>query len=359
MGDETRTFTASDGYAFAVRVYPAPAAPVGRLVFLHGIRSHGGWYTRSCQQFAAAGYEAHFLDRRGAGLNPAARGDTPNFRRLLDDVAEYLTAIRTPGVPTTLAGISWGGKPALAVAARAPHLVDAVVLLCPGFVPLVGVPPLAKLRIALARLVNPTKPFPIPLNEPDLFTTSPEWQRFIADDPHGLTRATARFLFGSARLDLYLKRVAKRVTAPVLCLLAEHDRVIHNAKTLEYLKRAFPDRVRLLQPGMPHLAPGGGEVVAGSGATAAGEGSLPHLVEAIRPGEHPLTRTDRFAPQSDLSPAPQGRGGATRNTSLVTAGSMGVVDVTEYPGAHHTLEFDPAPSFVQDVTGWLRRTIPA
>ncbi|MEO2091897.1 MAG: alpha/beta hydrolase, partial [Gemmataceae bacterium] len=95
MGDAARQFTASDGYAFAVRVYSPPASPLGRLVFLHGIRSHGGWYTRSCEQFAAAGHEVHFLDRRGAGLNTSARGDTPNFRRLLDDVAEYLTAIRT------------------------------------------------------------------------------------------------------------------------------------------------------------------------------------------------------------------------------------------------------------------------
>jgi alpha-beta hydrolase superfamily lysophospholipase len=237
LGDEARQFPASDGYAFAVRVYPTPSTPVGRVVFLHGIRSHGGWYTRSCQEFAAAGYEVHFLDRRGAGLNTAARGDTPSLHRLLDDITEYLTALRVDSTPVFLAGISWGGKPALAVAARTPHLIDGLVLLCPGFVPVVGVPPLTKLRIALARLFNPTKKFPVPLNDPHLFTSSPEWQRFIADDPHGLTEATARFLFASARLDLYLKRVAKRVTAPVLCLLAEHEAVIDNAGTRAYLKR--------------------------------------------------------------------------------------------------------------------------
>ena len=251
---EVRSFPASDGYTFAVRVYPTAPAPVGRVVFLHGIRSHGGWYTRSCREFADAGYEVHFLDRRGAGLNPVARGDTPSLHRLLDDVAEYLAAVRTPGVPTTLAGISWGGKPAVAVAARNPELVDALVLLCPGFVPLVGVPPLTRLRIALARLVRPAKTFPIPLNDPDLFTADPTWQRFIADDPHGLTEATARFLFASARLDLYLRRVASRVTAPVLCLLAEHDRVIHNGRTREWLKRlSGVKEVRVIEhPGTHH-----------------------------------------------------------------------------------------------------------
>lgn len=274
---EVRSFTATDGYPFAVRVFPTPSAPLGRIVFLHGIRSHGEWYTRSCRELADAGFEVHFLDRRGAGQNAAARGDTPSLRRLLDDVAEYLTAVRTPGVPTALAGISWGGKPAAAVAARNPELVDRLILFCPGFVSIVGVPAVTKLRIALSRFVRPTKKFPIPLNDPELFTADPTWQRFIADDPHGLTEATARFLFASARLDLYLRRVLHRVTAPVLCLLAEHDRVIHNARTREYLKR-FDAAKR--------------------------------------------------------------------------------VDVIEYPGAHHTLEFERIP-FVPAVCDWLRTTIPS
>ena len=72
-----RTFLASDGYTFYLRHYPAAGHPRARLVFVHGIRSHGGWYTRSCVEFAAAGFDVHFLDRRGAGLNSARRGDSP------------------------------------------------------------------------------------------------------------------------------------------------------------------------------------------------------------------------------------------------------------------------------------------
>ena len=54
----------------------------GRVIFLHGIQSHGGWYPRSCSKVAAAGYEVFFLERRGCGLNSEARGDAPSFRRL-------------------------------------------------------------------------------------------------------------------------------------------------------------------------------------------------------------------------------------------------------------------------------------
>src|SRR5690606_2965046 len=106
------TFLASDGYRFYFRHYPASGTPRARLVLVHGIRSHGGWYARSCRVFAEAGFEVFFLDRRGAGLNTAHRGDTPNFRRLLDDVAEFVLHLRAERgwLPVFLCGISWGGK---------------------------------------------------------------------------------------------------------------------------------------------------------------------------------------------------------------------------------------------------------
>jgi alpha-beta hydrolase superfamily lysophospholipase len=206
---------------------------------LHGIRSHAGWYARSTAAFAAAGYEVHFLDRRGSGLNTARRGDTPHFRRLLQDVIEYLLHVRQTQahLPLFLGGISWGGKLALGVPAQKPGLVNGVMLLCPGLVAKVRPPFLARLRIALARFLNPTKLFPIPLNEPDLFTANPEWQRFIATDRHGLTAASARFLFESVRFDLHLKRAVKKVRTPVLLLLAGRDRILNNPDTRKYLTR--------------------------------------------------------------------------------------------------------------------------
>jgi len=106
--ESVHTFRASDGYHFYYRRYAPPGTPKARLVFVHGIRSHGGWYTRSCAAFAAAGFDVTFLDRRGAGLNTTRRGDCPGFRRLLDDVAEFVQNLRAerPWLPVYLAGIS-------------------------------------------------------------------------------------------------------------------------------------------------------------------------------------------------------------------------------------------------------------
>lgn len=230
---ELCTFRASDGYRFYYRRYAASGTPKARLVFVHGIRSHGGWYARSCAEFAAAGFDVYFLDRRGAGLNTAHRGDCPSFRRLLDDVAEFVQNLRSErgGVPIVLAGISWGGKLAAGLPYRKPGLVDGIVLLCPGLVPKVAPPFLRRMRIALARVLRPDRPFSIPLNEPDLFTASPLWQKFIAEEPHGLRLATARFLFSSFSFDLYLRRAVKRVTVPTLLVLGDRDRIIDNAPT--------------------------------------------------------------------------------------------------------------------------------
>jgi alpha-beta hydrolase superfamily lysophospholipase len=273
------THEAGDGYRFCYRRYLA-ASPRAEVVCVHGIQSHGGWYEGSCARLATAGFNVSFLDRRGSGLNDRDRGDTSSFRRLLDDIAEFLHFVRPArsasegrSPPVFLLAISWGGKLAVALQRRHPGLVDGLALLCPGFCPRVRPPLRRRLTILGARLVAPRRTFSIPLDDPQLFTASPHWQQFLRDDALALHRPTARFLVESARLDAYLHWAAGHVRVPVLLLLAEHDRIIDNARTRTFARR-FP----------------------------------------------------------------------------------GPVEVIEYPGAHHTLEFEPDPErFRADLIGWLRR----
>lgn len=254
LGGEVALFRASDGYPFYFRRYAATGAPRGRVVIAHGIRSHGGWYGRSCRALAAAGFEVYFLDRRGSGLNTAHRGDAPSFRRLLDDVAEFVQALRArhAWLPVFVCGISWGGKLAVGLPYRKPNLVDGLVLLCPGLVPKIAPPLPQRARIAVARVFRPWKFFPIPLNEPDLFTADEAWRRYIDGESHGLRAATSRFLFGSFSLDIYLKRASRHVDVPAFLALAEHDRIIDNARTADFVAR-FPGPTEVVAyPGAHH-----------------------------------------------------------------------------------------------------------
>jgi len=236
-----RTYTVSDGYRCHYRDYPAAGTPRGRVVFVHGIQSHAGWYEHSCRRLSQAGFAVSFLDRRGSGQNSEARGDAPSFRRLLDDIAEFLRSLREQdaALPIFLAGISWGGKPVVALQRRHPGLVDGLALLCPGFCPRVGPRRKERLAILWARLTAPRRLFPVPLSDPQLFTATPRWQQFIREDPLSIRQATARFFVESVRLDLYLRFAASRVRVPVLLLLAEHDRIIDNTRTRAFVER-FP-----------------------------------------------------------------------------------------------------------------------
>jgi alpha-beta hydrolase superfamily lysophospholipase len=250
--------TAGDGYRWRYRHYPVPPGapgPKALVVCIHGIQSHAGWYEHSCSRLSAAGYDVSFLDRRGAGMNERDRGDTPGFRRLLDDLAEYLGKARAerPELKAFLVAISWGGKLGAALERRHPGLADGLALLCPGFCPRVG--PSAGERVAIlwARLVAPRRLFPVPLGDPELFTATPRWQQFIRDDPLSVRRATARFLVESARLDGYLRFVPRYVRLPVLLLLAERDRIIDNAATRAYVERfAAADKEVIEYPGARH-----------------------------------------------------------------------------------------------------------
>jgi alpha-beta hydrolase superfamily lysophospholipase len=270
----------ADGYRWKYRRYTLDGAARGIVVFVHGIQSHAGWYEHSCTQLAQAGYQVFFLDRRGSGMNAQERGDAPSFRRLLDDIAEFLTRLPRAGprghtlgrLRVFLAGISWGGKLAVALERRHPGLVDGLILMCPGIFAKVRPTLWQRINILFMRLFRPRKKYPIPLNDPDLFTASPRWQQFLRDDPPRLHQATARLLVESVRLDGYLRFTPKYVHVPVLLLLAGDDRIIRNDKTRDYVGRfATPDK-----------------------------------------------------------------------------------EIIEYPGAHHTLEFEPEPErFIGDLRGWL------
>ncbi len=239
MAGEVALFRASDGYRFYTHRFRPAGAPLARVLVLHGIRSHAGWYERSCRELAERGYEVHFLDRRGSGWNTAHRGDAPSFHRLIDDMAEYALELRhtQAGLPLFLAGISWGGKMAVALAARHPTIVSGVALLCPGLKPVVQPPLATRLRIALASRLRPTKLFTVPLNEPDFFTASPGGQRFIAEDRYGLRLATARLFFGSFRFDRFLRGEFSKLTCPVLLMLTGRDRILDNAATRKLLAK--------------------------------------------------------------------------------------------------------------------------
>ena len=240
-------YEAADGRRLAVRVWDAVESPRARVVFLHGVTSHGGWYTRSCQHLAGAGFEVHFLDRRGSGLNQERPGDIDQWQTWLDDVEVYLDRIRG-AQPAVLAGISWGGKLAVAVARREPGSVQGLALICPGlFSP--HEPGLMK-RLALsapAPVRLQERHLRIPLRNPALFTDTLPWREFILRDPLTLREITWRFAREDRRLTRFAQQSAPLVRMPLLLMLAGRDRIINNRRTIAFFRSSAPIKRTLLE----------------------------------------------------------------------------------------------------------------
>jgi alpha-beta hydrolase superfamily lysophospholipase len=227
-------FSAADGYRIFVRVWDT-AKPVARVVCLHGIISHAGWYSKSCQKLAEAGYEVHFMDRRGAGLNVAARGDVDRYETWLQDTEIYLGQL-TATVPRILLGISWGGKLAAAVARHRPDLVDGLGLLCPGIFARRGATWMQRAAIQLAgRSKLRTRRVSIPLQDPALFTASRHWQEVIASDPLAVREITIRLALADLRLTRWATKSPESIHAPTLLMLAGQDRIIDNQRVREFV----------------------------------------------------------------------------------------------------------------------------
>lgn len=249
---ELGTYRASDGYPLAYRHWrPHGGAGRSTFVLLHGIQSHGGWYTYSCSRLAAAGHEVYLLDRRGSGLNTLDRGHASHEDRLIHDVTQWLECLRMtrpPSHPVILSGLSWGGKLALSVALRRTELVDGLALLYPGLVSRIQATRLQRLALKFGLACGWQKGrIPIPLIDPELFTDDPRWQACIRRDELALRRVTAAFLQSNLRLTDEIQRMARPLEKPLLMLLAGRDRIIDNHGTRELFGRLDGGRSRLVE----------------------------------------------------------------------------------------------------------------
>ncbi len=232
------SFTMSDGYKISVRYWQGTRKD--SVLYIHGIQSHGLWFEESASVLAGAGFSVFLPDRRGSGLNERLRGDISHFSRWLDDLCEIISLIKSEYKSNSgkihILAVSWGGKLAMGLAKLCPEQIASLTLIAPGLFPRVDVAVSDKIAIANALLHDSRKLFPIPLNEPELFTDNPERQKFIVDDKQKLTHVSARFLYQSRKLDKFIKRGFPVLPFPMKLFLAGRDRIIDNCKTLRFYR---------------------------------------------------------------------------------------------------------------------------
>lgn len=241
---ELRKYAAPDGAALLLRTFEPEGDRLARrppVVYLHGIESHGGWFAPMAGRLADRGWTVHLLDRRGAGLNRSLDpGHAESAEQLLDDVRAFR---RTLG-PHHLIGLSWGGKLALASALRDQQDLRTLCLITPGLAPRVDLPLRQKLKLLCASALGRRAMLTIPI-EPEMFTRTPRYLEFIEQDALRLERVSNGFLLAGLSLDASIRRGLASLSSPTLLLLAEHDRIVDNARTRRLMERAPNGLVRI------------------------------------------------------------------------------------------------------------------
>ncbi len=223
------------------------------MIYLHGIVSHSGWYESSCSHLASNGFQVHFLDRRGSGLNTEDRGDVDDWQTWISDVRLYLEQL-PDNRPRIILGISWGGILATCMARRHPELLSGFGLICPGLFSFKSTTWAQRLGLSMASKLGMNRMrVAIPLQDPALFTNSAEGQRYIAQDPLTLRKITIRFAVCNLSLLQEAIEAPEEIHLPVLLALASADPITENVATRAFVERlGNSDRTIIEYPGASH-----------------------------------------------------------------------------------------------------------
>lgn len=239
-----RTLVARDGASLSYRYFPAPPdRERGRIVYLHGIQSHGGWYVDAADELARRGYTVYLPDRRGSGLTAGPRGFFGSRAQLLDDLRCFiaLSEREHPGMPLFLLGNCWGAKPAVAFALQEQQALAGMALLCPGIITRPDLPLKEKLQVVRNRVVAPHRRVRVPLTD-EMYTGNPTYLAFIRDDPLALREVTPQFLIDAYLWDRSLPR-HRDLRTPLLVMQAGRDPIVDIPATRRWFGRLqSPDK---------------------------------------------------------------------------------------------------------------------
>ena len=146
-----------DNIDIYARAWEPEQKPKAVVCLVHGHGEHIARYEHVAAALTAAGYALIAYDQRGHGKSGGARGHTPTYDALMDDIANLLfqAATRYPGLPRFLYGHSMGGNEVINFALRRKPDLSGVIATGP-WLKLAFEPP--TMQVTLGRMMNRIAP---------------------------------------------------------------------------------------------------------------------------------------------------------------------------------------------------------
>ncbi len=192
-----KTFESSwksdEGLNFFARGWEPDQPPRAVVCLVHGLGEHIGRYEHVGAAFAVAGYALLGFDQRGHGKSEGARGHTPSYEALMDDIGSLLAQAggRYPGIPRFLYGHSMGGNEVINYVMRRNPDILGVIATGPwlrlGFQP-------PSWQVALGRIMNKIAPGSTQASklDPAALSRDPKVAEAYVNDPLVHDRISAR-----------------------------------------------------------------------------------------------------------------------------------------------------------------------
>jgi len=146
-----------DGLEMYARGWSPQGQPKAAIMLVHGHGEHVGRYDHVAAALAEKGYAMLGFDLRGHGQSGGARGSTPSYDALMDDIASFSgqADARYAGLPRFLYGHSMGGNLVLNYALRRKPDLHGVIATGP-WLKLAFDPPAT--QVTLSRMMNNLAP---------------------------------------------------------------------------------------------------------------------------------------------------------------------------------------------------------
>jgi alpha-beta hydrolase superfamily lysophospholipase len=208
------------------------ADPKASIVFIHGLKSHSGWFLEACEEMAKRSIKVYSFDRRGSGRSTERRGHIADFRDWLKDIRAMTQLARqeNEGKSPHLLGHCFGAKLALAFALSYPQEAKSLTLIAPPqFALKADITPFEKLKVLGTMLTGMEWEVEVPAKD-EMFTKNPEKNLFIKADDLRLQNMTTTLCRETFKIDRWINKNLSQLTLPILVLLAKEDEIVDTNK---------------------------------------------------------------------------------------------------------------------------------
>ena len=198
--------------------------PKAALVLVHGLGACTSRWNFLANFFLAHEISSYAIMLKGFGKTPGPKGHIDSFSTYIHDVREFCELVKkeNPGIKVFGLGESMGGLISFIVAGQYPDLFDGLICISPAFGNRMKFSLMEFLRIFLSYPFNNKKQFDLPLTS-SMCTRDEEYQKVIDSDPDEVRTASSKLLVDIAIAEIHSGCISKKITKPVLFLLAGDD----------------------------------------------------------------------------------------------------------------------------------------